>query len=134
MSENLESDQINRLWEQSLHVDNIFYERLNFFLIFESVLMGVVGVLYSRPNPIILVPKVISILGFCITVIWIYVQARHKHILNVVGTRAKEMMPDVRITLERIDQVKWPISATWLLAYVVPLLIVTVWIFLLFFL
>ena len=104
MSENLENDQLNRLWEHRLHVDNMFYERLNFFLVFESVLLGVVGVLYSRPNLVILVPKMISILGLIITIIWAYVQARHKHILDVLGTRAKEIMPEYRITLERIDQ------------------------------
>ena len=134
MPEDLENDQINRLWEHRLHIDNLFYERLSFFLVFESVLLGVVGVLYSRPNPVILVPKVISILGFIITIIWVYVQARHKHIFNVVSTRAKEIMPEYRITLERIDQKRWPLSATWLLAYVVPILVVVVWIILLLFL
>jgi hypothetical protein len=47
MLENLEKDQIDPLWEYRTHMNNVFYNRLNFFLIFESVLLGVVGVLYN---------------------------------------------------------------------------------------
>ena len=79
MPENLENDQINRLWEHRLHVDNELYVLLNFFLIFESVLLGVVGVLYSRPNPAMMVLRVLVILGLSITIVWGYVQARHKY-------------------------------------------------------
>ena len=44
MSQKLDSDQINRLWEHGLHEDEVFNNRLNFFLVFESVLLGMVGV------------------------------------------------------------------------------------------
>jgi hypothetical protein len=59
MSEHLETEQISRLWEHFWHLDNNFYNRLNFFLVFESVLLGVVGLLYSRPNGSIFVLKLI---------------------------------------------------------------------------
>jgi hypothetical protein len=41
----------NKLMRYSRHSQNRFNNRLNFFLVFESVLLGVVGVLYSRPSP-----------------------------------------------------------------------------------
>ncbi len=45
MAENLENDQLNRLWGYRLHLESLYYNRLNFFLVFESVLLGVVGAL-----------------------------------------------------------------------------------------
>ena len=43
MFEELEDKQVDRLWEHRLHLDSNFYNRLNFFLVFESVLIGIVG-------------------------------------------------------------------------------------------
>ncbi len=45
--QNLDSDQKKRLWEMTVHDDTMFNNRLNFFLVFESVLLSVVGLLYS---------------------------------------------------------------------------------------
>ena len=41
MPENLDGEQSRRLWEYRLHIENLLYNRLNFFLILESVLLGV---------------------------------------------------------------------------------------------
>jgi hypothetical protein len=138
MSENLDNEQINRVWEYRLHIENLFYNRLNFFLVFESVLLGVVGALYSKPNPANPVLKVIVLLGFSITVIWIFVQARHKRILDVLSIRTNELMPEFRASWKRIDErmgwLRSLVPALFLLTYVVPSLVALVWIFLLFFL
>ncbi len=40
-----DDDKKRRAWEHGLHTNDIFYNQLNFFLIFESVLLGVVGLL-----------------------------------------------------------------------------------------
>ncbi|MES1241418.1 MAG: hypothetical protein ABUT39_07350, partial [Acidobacteriota bacterium] len=50
MNENEDRDQgqIDRLWQHGLHEDGIFNERLNFFLVFESVLLGVIGMLLDK--------------------------------------------------------------------------------------
>jgi hypothetical protein len=48
MPENLDSEQRNRLWEHGIHAENVFLNQLNFFLVFESVLLGVVGILYNN--------------------------------------------------------------------------------------
>ena len=49
--EHLDNDQAGCLWEHPLHVDNELYSRMNFFLVFESVLLGVVGMLYNKTTP-----------------------------------------------------------------------------------
>jgi hypothetical protein len=47
MAEDLDNEQKARLWKHKLHLDTTFYIRLNFFLVFESILLGFVGVLYT---------------------------------------------------------------------------------------
>jgi hypothetical protein len=124
----IDDNQMSRLWEHRLHIDNEFYSRLNFFLVFESVLLGVVGVLYSRPNPVMFVIRVIVILGLSITLVWAYIQARHKYLLDTLNERCLEMMPEYRATLDRWNKIKWPLSTRWLLAYLIPILVTLVWI------
>jgi hypothetical protein len=134
MLDKLDNDQKNRLWAHKIHVNESFYDRLNFFLVFESVLLGVVGILYSRSHPEMFVIRVITILGLSLTIVWGYIQARHKYILNELNALSKEVLVEYRITLERRARVKWPFSSMWLLAYAVPTLVAFVWVILLIFL
>jgi hypothetical protein len=134
MPETLDNDQINRLWAHRLQVVDIFYNRLNFFLVFESVLMGVVGVLYSRPIPPLFLLRVIIILGLSLTVIWGYAQARQKYIIEDLRAKMREVAPEYKATLERRNKVTWPIPSMWLLTYLVPALVAIVWIVFLFYL
>ncbi len=138
MSENLENDQLNRVWEYRLHVESLFYSRLNFFLVFESVLLGVVGALYGKPNSAMLVLRVIVVLGLSITIIWMLVQARHKLMFDAISEEVAERMPEYVVTWKRINErLGWflrSVPAIFLLTYIVPLLVALVWICLLFFL
>ncbi|GHO98503.1 hypothetical protein KSF_085510 [Reticulibacter mediterranei] len=134
MSEHLETEQISRLWEHFLHLDTNFYNRLNFFLVFESVLLGVVGLLYSRPNGSLLGLKLIMLLGFSLTILWGYIQARQKYLLDDLAEQVKTVAPEYRMTLERRKHAKWPVSSVWLLAYIVPILVALIWLLFLIFL
>jgi len=130
MHENLDNEELRRMWEHRLHVDNEFYSRLNFFLIFESVLIGSVGALYSKTNQVMLMLRVIAFLGLGITLVWAYVQARHKYLLDAINALCREKMPEYKATIEYFNKTKWPLSTRWLLAYVIPTLIVLVWVIL----
>src|SRR5690242_7042720 len=110
MPENLTEEQRNRLWEHGLHEDTIFFNHLNFFLIFESVLLGVVGVLYSRPQPSTLMLRIIIILGLSLTLVWGYAQSRQKHMLNILQARCYEFIPDYKVTIEKRHYGKWGLS------------------------
>jgi len=72
MSENLDSEQRTCLWEYRLHVENQLYSRLTFFLAFETILLGVVGILYNNPNSARNVLILLIVLGVLITLIWLY--------------------------------------------------------------
>jgi len=129
----LKPDQINRLWEHGMHEDTVFNDRLNFFLIFESVLLGVVGMLYGKQPPVMKeVLITIVCLGLLITIIWGYIQARQRSTLNRLIERLEEHLPEFRETYEPLDRKKWRrLSGTWLLTYFIPLLVVLIWVALL---
>lgn len=114
------------------HEDQIFNDRLNFFLVFESVLLGVVGILYNDQPSKTSFLKLMILLGFLLTVIWGYIQARQKYILDGIKKRLKEIDPVYQITLSERAKTKWPFSATSLLTYVIPIIIVVAWVILFF--
>ena len=134
MSENLDSEQRARLWEHRLEVEKLFFSRLNFFLLFESVLLGVVGALYSKTGSLILVLRVIVILGFCITVFWLYAQDRNKQVFDVLDKRAYDNLPEYKVSVDQFGKGRWPLRLKFpdklLLTYFIPTLVALVWIFL----
>ncbi len=102
MTEKLDSEQSRRLWEFRLHLETQLYNRLTFFLIFESVLLGVVGALYSKTSQSILVLRAIVFLGFCITVVWLYIQHNSKQSFVVMENRAKVNFPEHNESINRL--------------------------------
>lgn len=133
MSQNLDNEQLNRLRAHGLHEDVMFHTKLNFFLVYESVMLGVVGVLYSRPTPAKAVLISMTCLGLILTIIWGYVQARHKYIFDSIRALQREVVPEYRLVMEKRERVNWPISSNSLLAYAVPALVAVTWVVLLIF-
>jgi hypothetical protein len=131
--DNLSTEQKNRLWEHHLHADDVLYNRLNFFLVFQSVLLGVVGVLYSKSISEMVVLRIIIILGIIVTIIWGYAQARQKYVLDRSRARIQEVLPEYQAIVEDRERGKWPFSSVKLLTYCIPPLIMFVWIALLFY-
>src|SRR5262245_51845103 len=132
-----DSEQRNRLWQHRLHIEDLLYTRLNFFLIFESVLLAVVGALYSKTGQSTLALKVIIILGFCITLFWLYVQHNVKQLLLVLHDRACANFPEFKESMNRmlsrrkvVGKLGTENPATLLLTYGVPVLVALVWVFL----
>jgi hypothetical protein len=135
MSGNLNNDQLNRLWTHAIHEDDVFNHRLNFFLVFESVLLGVVGVLfgvlYNKSLPTKPLLASIIVLGLLLTFFWGYLQARQQDDYKVVAARLREADPEYReyrTTIAQLEQRKWPIPAMSLLTYGVPFVVVLMWI------
>jgi hypothetical protein len=126
------SNQTYNLFEHILHEDTVFNERLNFFLVFESVIMGIVGVLYQKSAPSLPVIRTLIALAIFLTIIWGYVQARQKYIIELLVKRSLLTMPEYQTIVEIRNRVKWPVSNLWLLAYIVPAVVALLWLVLLF--
>jgi hypothetical protein len=132
MSDEHSNKQSYSLFEHILHEDTMFNERLNFFLIFESVIMGIVGVLYQKSTPSLPVIRTLIVLAIILTLIWGYVQARQKWILDCLVARSLKEIADYRAIVEERKRARWPIGNLTLLAYVVPTVVVVLWLTLLF--
>ncbi|UBF27606.1 hypothetical protein K9N68_06690 [Kovacikia minuta CCNUW1] len=132
MSDEYSSKQSYSLFEHVLHEDTMFNDRLNFFLIFESVIMGIVGVLYQKSTPSLPIIRTLIVLAIILTFIWGYVQARQKWMLDCLTARSLKEMDDYRAIVEERKRGKWPIGNLALLAYVVPTVVVVLWLTLLF--
>jgi hypothetical protein len=126
------------LWEHRLHVENLFYSRLTSFLTIQAILLAVVGALYSKSTPPIFVLIVICGLGLGMTFIWVFAQAKHKQSLDVLLARARECLPEYEVTTKLLAEKRgWSflgISPIWLIEYMVPSMVVAVWVVFLVFL
>lgn len=132
MSDERSNKQPYSLFEHVLHEDTVFNERLNFFLIFESVIMGIVGVLYQKSTPSLPVIRTLIVLAIILTLVWGYVQARQKYILDCLVARSLKEIEDYRAVVEERKKVKWPIGNIALLSYTVPTVVIVLWLTLLF--
>ena len=132
MSDEYANTQSYNLFEHMLHEDTMFNERLNFFLVFESVIMGIVGILYQKDAPSLPVIRTLIILAIIMTLTWGYVQARQKYILNQLVARAVKEMNAYRSILEERKRVRWPIGNLALLSYFIPTVVTALWVTLLF--
>lgn len=122
-------EQLRRLWEYGLHEDNVFNDRYNFFLIFQSVLFGVAGALLSQAEPRILLIQLLACFGILLSGIWAYVQGKQKFIISDLSREVKEHFDEYAAAYERRSRpLHWRISTTWLLAYAVPMSTAALWI------
>lgn len=94
--------------------------------------MGIVGVLYQKFTPSLPVIRTLIVLAIILTLIWGYVQARQKWILDCLVARSLKEIADYRAIVEERKRARWPIGNLALLAYVVPTVVVILWLTLLY--
>ena len=140
IAENLDSEQRARLWEYRLHIENQLYSRMTVFLTYETILLAVVGILSNNLHSARNVLIVLIVLGVFITLIWLYVQHNTKQIFVILDRRTYDNLPEHKETIDRIMKarrmekrlgIKTRTPVLLLLTYVVPILILLVWVFLL---
>jgi len=133
-------DQANRVFQHGLHEHNTFIQMGNYFLVAESLfVVAYAGLLSSIQSNtpvgtpqlnILLVARVLAFFGFLLTIVWIYVNQRQWQIFRHLQERARELVPEYRVTYE--TRPKRRISATVLVAYFVPAPIGIMWLVFLF--
>jgi hypothetical protein len=107
-------------------------DRLNFFLVFESVLFGVLGALYTRPEIDARIVQLIALFGLAVSLIWFYIQVRGHYLSNSLKMRDRLIFEDYKLAVEQRRW--WPFHVMWILTYILPLLVISAWICLLAFL
>lgn len=129
----MKAEEKERLWKHALHEDNIFNNRLNFLLGFQSILLAVTGVLVSGSEDrskltiifIVLIGLLFSFIGWLI-------QIKEKAMWNTLKERCIEFLPEFSATRERYQKraLKF-FSTTWTMTHVIPLILILLWVLLL---
>lgn len=92
-----------RLWDHGKHAESVFLNQLNFFLIFESLLLGSVinGILVSQHvsgKPVLVS---ITIFGGFLTLFWLCIQYSQGYLFEKLKTRMEEHLPEYKETLKQ---------------------------------
>ena len=119
-------EESEKLWQYKMHEEDIFYQRNNFFLVAESMLLIALATLFGAARTTFSLILVLAILGCVLTIVWIYVSSRQ---LSVIQQISKESQAVVEVYARiRLERSKWPVSSTKLLAYFVPSIVMGTWI------
>ncbi len=124
-----------RLWEWTLHEDNLFSDRQNLFLVAESMLVaGHAAALDASAERAALA---IAVIALMLTLAWGFVSWRMAALVEYIqGYARRELreygeISDGRPRLGRSKLVRWLLRSRIVVAYVVPLLLATLWVLLL---
>ena len=118
-----------RLLQHGIHEENVFYNRLNFFLLFESVLFSAFLSAQSSDRPLssTLAWTVVG-LGLLSSVFWLVVQYDKLMLVKTLVKRIVEYLPEFGETIRQAQAKRGAnIRATEALALVTPSMFVGVW-------
>jgi LmbE family N-acetylglucosaminyl deacetylase len=128
----LDEEERARLWDLTLHEDNVFNQRHALFLIAEAMLAVTYATALDAGEN--LVAGVIAAMGLLLTAAWLYVSARHGDKLQRVQKRAKATLPDYGDVAESTSSPtsRWlRIPSRAVTGAVIPLLVGILWVALL---
>ena len=124
-SPEITKEEAEKLWQYKMHEENIFYQRSNFFLVAESMLIAALASLFGASKAPLSLILAIAALGCVLTFIWLYVSSRQIVVINQIA-KINESVVSVYARI-RSERAKWPLSSTKLLAYWVPLVVMATW-------
>jgi hypothetical protein len=125
-------EQIERLWQCRNNVITYFNSFVGSFLVAESVLLAVVGMLASSDSAMDKIRFPIIFLGFVLTILWMYVQAKQRLIIQNLKKVCLENIPEYKEQQNLRQNSVWKFSTTRLLTFVLPILFAAIWIFILY--
>jgi hypothetical protein len=126
----LNEEQRARLFQHGLHEEGVFYNRLNFFLVFESLLFAATMSVLTDDTP--LKDSLVTLMvvtGIAVSVVWGYAQLNKLVLLKTLEERAKVECPEFAETVRMADDRRWfpTSSANATLAYFFPALFIICW-------
>ena len=122
--QNAAPDYFDRLLNRTIHEDNIFYARLNFFIVFESVLFAAFVSIGMKHVAWPVVAWAVPILGASISALWWRAQARQYKHVHELGARVSKELPEYRGAYGGSST---RLSPTRLMTHGVPALFVALW-------
>lgn len=127
-----DADQQNRLLEHGIHEENVFYSRLNFFSVFEGVLLTALVSLDAREGSLPELSWLIPVIGLVVTVMWWHAQEKKRQFVEILGKRIEESLPEFKDTILMFKGGRQKlISASRYMTHGIPAIFLTLWIYLL---
>lgn len=114
-----------RLWEHRIAINDDFNSISNYFLLAQSFLLLAAVDGMETPN---VARLALSVLGFLLTGLWCYMQAKQRYLLNQLKARCANEFPEYRSTRSSRSNPIWRLSNTAVMAYVIPSLFAITWI------
>jgi len=130
----LSADEKGRLWQHSLHLDTMLFQRGNLFLVAESLLLAPYTSMLAAQSSLgsvrpTLAARIIAGFGLLLTLAWAYVGHRHLKYYNLVRRRQRQYLAEYRIL--RQEWRMGGISSLPIVTYALPALAGILWILLL---
>jgi hypothetical protein len=125
------AEERDRIWQHRLHEDTLFDARQNFFLLSASFFAVAYATLLAAGADA--AALALSIFGLLVTILWLYVNHRHRTLLAHIHRRARASLPEFDRTyrdrpLPRpLPLIGWPVTSTDIVAYIVPCLVMPLW-------
>jgi hypothetical protein len=119
-----------RLLDHGIHEENIFYSRLNFFLVFESVLLGSVVQTATASGVRVRNLQILALsLGLAVLIVWVIAQNKKLKYLKCLEKRLAKRLPEFKEIDEGIGCFETEKgSANRMITYSVPLFIFLAWV------
>lgn len=128
----MKSEELSRAWTHRQILELNFNNRLNFFLLFQSILLAAtVNGIGQKYDSILLI--VICIFGTMLTVIWWLIQSREHHMLDKVKNYLREHDLSYRERRQLYENFFLKFSVNKLLSRVIPPMLTAIWLALFFF-
>jgi len=118
-----------RLWGYRIQEENVFYQRINFFLLAESMLFVAFATVVGGDGERRLFVHAIGWLGVLLTTIWLYVNRRQKRVYEHLRRYVEEACPEYKDV--RSTRPKAVLSSWWIMTYMIPGSMLAAWIALL---
>lgn len=114
------------LWSYKLHEEMVFYQRINFFLVAESMLFVAYCTLLAGSNrPAGMLSGLIG-LGFVLGLAWVLVSHRQIKVIDHISSVCRDRFVDYADL--RSKRSKSAISSSKVLAYGVPAIVLLTWV------
>jgi hypothetical protein len=126
----LAKEEVQLLWQWSLHEDGLFTNRMNFFLVAESMLVAayatlVAGTESSRSNA----PLIVASTGMAVALVWAYLA--WYQVKRTMDPVKRELRQTLQVYTGIVRGRRLLLPANVAIGYILPALLVIMWIVLL---
>jgi len=119
--------ECERAWQHALHEENVFNDRLNFFLLAEAMLLVFHAEVIGKIGEAGLL--MIGLLGVVITILWVIINARQIADLEDAKAKLRTCLPDYATYAQNAQATRGKLrgSAAPILGYAVPFVVALIW-------